>query len=73
MPGCRPDAMMLRGVGGAAMKLLWFFCYRLRLLPYGWQRRSGETIFPRKRAYCSGPAEVVVGSWRGRAEAAMES
>ena len=50
------------------MKLLWFFCYRLRLLPYGWQRRSGETIFPRKRAYCSGPAEVVV----GRGEVALK-
>lgn len=58
--------------------------YEVDLGPPGWQRSSGEIGFPRKRAYCSGPARArrggLWGAWSGTpfevglglAEAAVE-
>lgn len=51
--------MVLGECGDVTVKLLWFSCCRLRLVPHGWQRSSGETGFPRKRTYCSGPVWVL--------------
>ena len=66
MSWCRPGAMVLGECGDATVKLLWFSCCRLRLVPHGVAAELRGNRF-------STEAGLLLGVGLGLTEAAVES